>query len=352
MASSYKPILQQISQSVRDGGLVLLNTTVESITSIIRDGEKIVSISTKDGQKHEADAVIVTTPLGCLKRKAIKFDPELPERIQRAIQALGYGNLEKAYITFPSAWWESATDMESFFFSSPSYAADTNPGRFPVHAFVLSHLPGPNRHPTLLFYFYGSLSKALTSQDRSSTSELVSFLQPYYSRIPGYDPSSPECQPAAATRTDWSNDPLAGFGSYSNFPTGLTHGVEDIGVIRAGIEDEHVWFAGEHVAPLVGLGTVTGAYWSGEICAKRVLRVLGVTSEDESAGEVERLESIFTPKEKSEYETREERSMVRKLLAIFAPGAPFPEGTGGSEVGCDMEGYEGRGEENAVAASA
>jgi len=33
-----------------------------------------------------------------------------------------------------------------------------------------------------------------------------------------------------------------------------------------------VWLAGEHCAPFVALGTVTGAYWSGEGVAKRVLK--------------------------------------------------------------------------------
>lgn len=31
-----------------------------------------------------------------------------------------------------------------------------------------------------------------------------------------------------------------------------------------------VWFAGEHTSPPGGLGTVAGAYWSGEEAAKRV----------------------------------------------------------------------------------
>lgn len=35
-----------------------------------------------------------------------------------------------------------------------------------------------------------------------------------------------------------------------------------------------VWFAGEHTAPFVGLGTTSGAYWSGEAVAGRICEFL------------------------------------------------------------------------------
>ena len=42
--------------------------------------------------------------------------------------------------------------------------------------------------------------------------------------------------------------------------------------MRAGVPEEGIWLAGEHTAPFVALGTVTGAYWSGEDVARRVIR--------------------------------------------------------------------------------
>ena len=44
----------------------------------------------------------------------------------------------------------------------------------------------------------------------------------------------------------------------------------DIEVLREGMPDRGVWLAGEHTAPFVALGTVTGAWWSGEAVAGRV----------------------------------------------------------------------------------
>lgn len=37
-----------------------------------------------------------------------------------------------------------------------------------------------------------------------------------------------------------------------------------------------VWFAGEHTAPFVALGTTTGALWSGERVARGVCEVVGL----------------------------------------------------------------------------
>lgn len=40
--------------------------------------------------------------------------------------------------------------------------------------------------------------------------------------------------------------------------------------MRHGVPEEGLWMAGEHTATFVALGTVTGAYWSGEDVARRV----------------------------------------------------------------------------------
>jgi hypothetical protein len=73
-------------------------------------------------------------------------------------------------------------------------------------------------------------------------------------------------------------DELAGHGSYTTFRTGLERGDEDIEIIREGLMDRKLWFAGEHCAPFVALGTVTGAYWSGEAVAKRIAQIYGMTA--------------------------------------------------------------------------
>lgn len=131
-------------------------------------------------------------------------------------------------------------------------------------------------HPTLLFYTNDAQSTHLTTTLRSLPTQksresfLFAHLHPYYSRLPHYSPTNPACQPTGFFATDWLGDELAGNGSYANFPRGLREGDVDVVTMRDGIPEEGVWLAGEHTAPFVALGTVTGAYWSGEEVARRV----------------------------------------------------------------------------------
>jgi len=138
-------------------------------------------------------------------------------------------------------------------------------------------LPGNSAHPTLLFYIHGPTSLHISSLLQKSpasshTSILTQFCEPYYSRLPNYNPSDPDHQPKAALATDWASDELAGYGSYSNFQTGLEQGDKDIEEMRKGLPEKGVWLAGEHTAPFVALGTVTGAWWAGEGVAKRIAK--------------------------------------------------------------------------------
>lgn len=97
---------------------------------------------------------------------------------------------------------------------------------------------------------------------------LQSFFEPYYSRLPGY---SEACAPVRFLATEWCNDEFAGNGSYSNFQVGMTDAAHDVEAIRHGMPEQHIYFAGEHTAPFDGLGTVAGAYTSGENIAKRII---------------------------------------------------------------------------------
>lgn len=103
-------------------------------------------------------------------------------------------------------------------------------------------------------------------------------MAPYYSRLPNYDSSN--CKPINILATNWQNDEFSGYGSYTTFQTSpssedvqLDH---DIEMLRKGCPERHIWFAGEHTAPFVALGTTTGAYWSGQGVAKRVAQAYGM----------------------------------------------------------------------------
>ncbi len=163
---------------------------------------------------------------------------------------------------------------------APDYAADSNPRRWTQEVVEFGSLPLSSAHPTLLFYIYGDQSEFLTGKLSSlppieREAYIHDFFQQYYSRLPNYDADSPHCQPTGCLTTDWLHDDLAGNGSYTNFQVGLQEGDQDIRVMRHGLPDQGLWLAGEHTAPFVGLGTATGAYWSGEVVATRIAEAYG-----------------------------------------------------------------------------
>ncbi|KAK0720875.1 hypothetical protein B0H67DRAFT_663433 [Lasiosphaeris hirsuta] len=285
-AGTYHKILERIAQPVIDGADIKYQTRVSEIHGKSIGASDIVRVKTTHGQILEFDEVVLTTPLGWLKKNQQAFSPPLPERLSQAINNIGYGCLEKVYISFTTAFWlnpgaDGRTVQGFCQWLAPSYAPDSNPERWTNEIVELGSLDPSVAHPTLLFYIYGDESQYVTSTVRSLSGKgerdkfLLSFFKPYYSRLPSYKEGHPDCQPAGCFSTDWLHDELAGNGSYCNFQAGLQEGDKDILAMRTGIPTEGIWLAGEHTAPFVALGTVTGAYWSGEDVARRIAQAYG-----------------------------------------------------------------------------
>ncbi|KAL2152669.1 hypothetical protein VTH82DRAFT_5853 [Thermothelomyces myriococcoides] len=267
-AGTYHKILEKVAQPAIDGANIYYRTRVSEIYGKSATQAGTASVKTTDGQVFEFDDVVVTCPLGWLKQNLQSFFPPLPDRV---------------YISFPKAFWLIPSPGEGRIFQgfcqwlAPNYALDTNPKRWISEVVELGSL-GSTAHPTLLFYIFGDQSLYITSRLRSLPTQkekeafVYEYFRPYYSRLPSYDGSSADCQPTAFFATDWLGDDLAGNGSYCNFRTGLVEGDKDIVAMRHGAPEEGIWLAGEHTAPFVALGTVTGAYWSGEHVARRIVQ--------------------------------------------------------------------------------
>ncbi|KAI1211664.1 FAD/NAD(P)-binding domain-containing protein [Annulohypoxylon truncatum] len=279
VADTYEKILQLVAKPAIEGAKIKYGTIVNRIQSTNDEGGAL-KVYTEGGESLEFDEVVLTAPLGWLKRHTDAFEPALPLRLTKAIKSIGYGCLEKAYISFPKAFWtlDRSEDnrVEGFCqMLAPDYAADRNPKKWNQEFVELASLKS-SAHPTLLYYFYGDQSKFITGELAKLPSKekqdefLYDWFKPYYSRLPNYDENSPDCQPNGCYATEWLNDELAGNGSYSNFQVGLEEGDTDIETMREGLPNRGLWLAGEHTAPFVALGTATGAYWSGESVGKRI----------------------------------------------------------------------------------
>lgn len=180
------------------------------------------------------------------------------------------------------------------FWLQPNYTASTNPERWLQECIDLTTLPSDSAHPTLLFYIQGPQSKYIAdlvssaSNDEDRDAKLIEFFLPYISRLPNYDENIHKCKPKAILATCWASDKFAGYGSYSNFQVGLEDGDKHIETMSHGMPERGIWIAGEHTAPFIALGTTTGAYWSGEAVAERIIQKCGKGEEasgDPSANE-------------------------------------------------------------------
>ncbi|KAI9890434.1 MAG: hypothetical protein M1814_003918 [Vezdaea aestivalis] len=290
LASTYKAILGLIEADALKNAEIKLSTEVVKIEYSNADGDNAhqgVSLGTTSGATHTFDEVVVTTPLGWLKLNKSAFEPSLPPRLSDAINAISYGHLEKVFISFSTAFWDNTSDdaVERYpadsEFMDPSYATETNPARWDQAMISLAVLPGELSHPTLMFYTYGECALHVTSSithlkkdSQEYYDKIEGFFRPYYSLLPGFDKNKKECKPTRVLATDWYNDRLAGYGSYSNYQVGLERGNEDIETMRQFLGHEKgLWMAGEHVAPFATLGTVAGAYTSGELVADSIDKI-------------------------------------------------------------------------------
>ncbi|KAM0719647.1 hypothetical protein Q7P37_003778 [Cladosporium fusiforme] len=326
VAGTYEKILNAMAKAAREKADIRFNNKVVRVRSGKSESDERTkpSIETADGGFLEFDEVVCTMPLGWLQRNQSAFEPPLEPRLTKAISSIGYGTLDKVYITFPSAFWDTPVtsspnttrlDAEGktpnvtatskplhqpgngntakasqhypgfTHWLAPAYAPDTNPDAWDQQGANLAALPGDTAHPTLLFYVYGPCAEHIASLAKTTTAPkkrdaaLISWFEPYFSRLPNYNASSPECQPSGILATAWANDEFAGYGSYANFQVGLEEGDRDIEVMRHGMPERGVWIAGEHTAPFVALGTSTGAYWAGEGVGQRIAKAYGLQAQ-------------------------------------------------------------------------
>lgn len=290
MASTYKDVVAGISSELSESTTVNLSCEVTKITNS-KNGA--INVEAANGFQGSFDDIIVTAPLGWLKRNENAFAPPLEPQITSAIQNLGYGNLDKVFIRFPRAFWDdkcmakakaSHFPIESLFLR-PEYAHDTNSAEWRQEIISMSGLPGKFSQPIIMFFVYGQWGRHITglvrgmpqdSIERSKT--LREYFEPYYSKLPNYTAASANCKPLDFMLTDWQGDRFAGFGSFTNQPLHSGEGAENFKALTEGMgTNRGIWFAGEHTSPPGGLGTVTGAYWSGERVAKQVASRHGIT---------------------------------------------------------------------------
>ena len=164
----------------------------EAVEAVIRT-ESGVSIQTT--HRHiEADAVIVSVPLGVLKAGSIHFDPGLPVEHRAAIDRLGFGTEKKTCLVYPDTNW-----------AKEHHIVGLHDSRYFNWIVNVAAIAG---HPMIIGMSAGDKQIAA---DSLSIDELATALHANVRATLGPNVSDP----IDYSTTDWGNDPYA-LGAYSH----------------------------------------------------------------------------------------------------------------------------------------
>ena len=219
---------------------------LEHIVNRIEYGNNGVTIHTNQGE-FSGDRAIVTVPLGVLKRRVITFDPPLPDQKNASIQLLDMGVLNKTYLRFPEAFWDTEADLI---------------GHIPEQKGVWAEFVNMYKYtekPVLLGFNAAAYGRIIEEQ---TDEQIVDGMMQVLRTIYGNDIPEPE----AHLITRWLQDPFS-YGSYSHLPPG---GASDNYAALADSVGNTLFFAGEATHRNYP-ATVHGAYLSGERAADDVL---------------------------------------------------------------------------------
>jgi polyamine oxidase len=241
---------RSLVEAMATGVDVRLGVEVADVV-IAGDGVVVVGV---DGAAENGSHVVVTVPLGVLKRGVPRFAPELPHDRLAAIDRLGFGHFEKVALRFDEPFWRSASLPHMMLFPrDPDEATIWVIGQ---DAFGAGQ--------TLVFLiFHSAAHHVLDATPDDAAGWVLGMLA---EAIGGPCPA-----PTAVAVSSWGNDPHAG-GSYSHIPPGAEPADADL---LGEPVNGRLLFAGEHTQS-ARLVYTDGAMASGVREAKRLLQQASV----------------------------------------------------------------------------
>jgi len=222
------------------------------------DGVRVV---TADGRAEEGSHVVVTVPLGVLKRGLPRFSPALPPDRLAAIGRLGFGHFEKVALRFPEPFWRDAGFPQLMFFPR-------EPGEWMVWALGLDAFGGG---PVVVFFVFHSAAGRLANADADAgawadAGARAGAWADWALGMLAAATGRPCPQPTAVAVSSWAADPWTG-GAYTHIPPGA--GPADVDLLGEPVGGR-LLFAGEHTQS-ARLAYADGAMTSGVREAKRLL---------------------------------------------------------------------------------
>lgn len=239
-----------------DGYQVLTNYLAQGLDIRLGQVVKAVSYSAASGVivttsqgEFTAPRVIITLPLGVLQSGAVSFSPALPSDKQTAIAKLGMGVLNKCYLRFPQAFWDTSVDWINYIPDGAKHGQWAEWINF-------SRASG---QPILLGFNAAAFGREIESwTDTQIVNSAMATLRTMYGNtIP---------EPTDWLITRWNSDPYAR-GSYSYNALGST---PEMRPNLAKSVSGRLFFAGEATDHQYSQ-TVHGAYQSGLRAAGEIL---------------------------------------------------------------------------------
>mmetsp|Transcript_15091 Transcript_15091/g.17618 ORF Transcript_15091/g.17618 Transcript_15091/m.17618 type:complete len:461 (+) Transcript_15091:143-1525(+) len=238
---------------------ILCNQVVKSISVDV--STKTVKTMCSSGKVFTSNTVVVTVPLGVLKRNAIEFSPTLNPSVQKSISCLGFGSFEKIFLVFESSFWPNVDTFDVF----PCTNAI-------IDTWINFSLVYETKAPILCAIITGPSVKVWTvlSEQEKIACSLKSLRDIFGTGVIPEDMDAAFSMVKSVSCTDWENDPFSN-GAYSYISrTALPSDYETLG--QASINNQ-VFFAGEATIRDYP-STMHGALLSGKRAAKKVLRIL------------------------------------------------------------------------------
>lgn len=106
---TYEKVLKKIAESVLKADIKFGHKVTRILSWETDQGPRVV-VETEGKGNEMFDEVVMTAPLGWLKRNMAAFEPQLPERLKQGIEAIGYGHLDKASLQYTSFGFANPID--------------------------------------------------------------------------------------------------------------------------------------------------------------------------------------------------------------------------------------------------
>lgn len=228
---------QILNDSLCDIGLNIKTNVI--VKKIIYE-DNVVKVIDHNNIEYLASQLVVSVPLGVLKKQAITFIPDLPEKYQYAIDAIGFGSFNKIFFELEESLdLQKNSDANSFYY----WVGST--------WYNILDLSKIYKKPVYLLLFGGKLSEYV---DGATNKDIWSFIHRNLSTSLANLPMIPK----RLCITRWGADAFS-YGSFS-FPS-IFFNEKLVKTLNEPIHDR-IYFTGEHCSAEYA-GTVHGAYLNG-----------------------------------------------------------------------------------------